>query len=51
MVSHSELGSDPPIGPDRELGCDKAGHLKCGLWEDTPTFVDGPPSLGSAYHC
>ena len=22
MVLHSELGSDPPIGPDRESGCD-----------------------------
>ena len=23
MVSHPELGSDPPIGSDRESGCDK----------------------------
>ena len=23
MVSHPELGSDPPIGLDRESGCDK----------------------------
>ena len=23
MVSHSELSSDPPIGPYRESGCDK----------------------------
>ena len=23
MVSHPELCSDPPIGSDRELGCDK----------------------------
>ena len=23
LVSHSELGSDPPIGSDRESGCDK----------------------------
>ena len=23
MVSHPELGLDPPIGSDRELGCDK----------------------------
>ena len=23
MVSHPELGSDPPIGSDREPGCDK----------------------------
>ena len=22
MVSHPELGSDPPIGSDRESGCD-----------------------------
>ena len=22
MVLHSELGLDPPIGPDRESGCD-----------------------------
>ena len=22
MVSHPELGSDPPIGLDREMGCD-----------------------------
>ena len=22
IVSHSELGSDSPIGPDRESGCD-----------------------------
>ena len=22
MVSHPELGSDPPIGLDRESGCD-----------------------------
>ena len=25
MVSHPELGSDPPIGSDRESGCDKYG--------------------------
>ena len=24
MVSHPELGSDPPIGSDRESGCDRA---------------------------
>ena len=24
MVSHPELGSDPPIGSDRESGCDMA---------------------------
>ena len=23
MFSHPELGSDPPIGSDRESGCDK----------------------------
>ena len=23
MVSHPELGSDPPIGSDQESGCDK----------------------------
>ena len=23
MVSHPELGSDPPIGSDRESGCEK----------------------------
>ena len=23
MVSHPELGSDPPIGPDRDSGCDR----------------------------
>ena len=23
MLSHLELGSDPPIGSDRESGCDK----------------------------
>ena len=23
MVSHPELGSDPPIGSDRESGCDR----------------------------
>ena len=23
MVSHPKLGSDPPIGSDRESGCDK----------------------------
>ena len=23
MVSHPELGSDPPIGSNRESGCDK----------------------------
>ena len=23
MVLHPELGSDPPIGSDRESGCDK----------------------------
>ena len=23
MVSHPELGSDPPIGSDRVSGCDK----------------------------
>ena len=25
MVSHPELGSDPPIGSDRESGCDIIG--------------------------
>ena len=24
MVSHPELGSDPPIGSDRESGCDNS---------------------------
>ena len=24
MVSHPELNSDPPIGSDRESGCDKS---------------------------
>ena len=25
MVSHPELSSDPPIGSDRESGCDSTG--------------------------
>ena len=31
MFSHPELGSDPPIGLDRESGCDKY-HDK--IWEE-----------------
>ena len=27
MVSHSELGSDPPIESDRELECDRCLHF------------------------
>ena len=27
MVSHPELGSNPPIGSDRESGCDRVGHI------------------------
>ena len=27
MVSHPELGSNPPIGLDRESGCDKTSGL------------------------
>ena len=26
MVLHPELGSDPPIGSDRESGCDNHSH-------------------------
>ena len=26
MVSHPKLGSDPPIGSDRESGCDSFGN-------------------------
>ena len=30
IVSHLELGSDPPIGSDRELGCDNSrSHKRC----------------------
>ena len=28
MFSHLELGSDPPIGLDRESGCDIFSRLK-----------------------
>ena len=27
MVSHPETGSDPPIGSDRESGCDTAHSI------------------------
>ena len=27
MVSHPELGSDPPIGSDRESGCDNIHNV------------------------
>ena len=31
MVSHPELGLDPPIGSDWESGCDTFSEL--GMWE------------------
>ena len=34
MVSHPELGSDPPIGSDRGSGCDSIG---------VPVHVEGVP--------
>ena len=27
MVSHPETGSDPPIGSNRETGCDRSSML------------------------
>ena len=35
MVSHSETGSDPPIGSDLESGCDISHHkiIKCVSFE------------------
>ena len=32
MVSHPELSSDPPIGSDRESGCDKHCEIE---WSKT----------------
>ena len=33
MVSHPELGSDRPIGSDRESGCDT---LPLGVFQNSP---------------
>ena len=32
MVSHPELGSYPPIGSDRESGCDTWAPPTCNCW-------------------
>ena len=32
MVSHPELGSDPPIGSDRESGCDTCDVTKVSYY-------------------
>ena len=36
MVLHPELGSDPPIGSDRESGCDMRYDER--IWEVFPAF-------------
>ena len=41
MVSHPELGSDPPIGSDRESGCDKCRDSHCAR----PSRITCLPSL------
>ena len=33
MVSHPELGSDPPIGLGRESGCDTSSYIKVEFLE------------------
>ena len=37
MVSHPELGSDPPIGSDRESGCDIFCLSVVSLYIEVPT--------------
>ena len=44
MFSHPELGSDPPIGLDREPGCDNTFYN--GLRDATRTVIDA--STGGA---
>ena len=44
MVSHPELGSDPPIGSDRESGCD----TPCDFDDDSDSL---PSTSFSQYLC
>ena len=35
MVSHPELSSDPPIGSDRESGCDRTALIQGSKGEES----------------
>ena len=51
MFSHPELGSNPPIGSDRETGCDiKDVSRSPRRPESVSSSASRPPGQGPAHH-
>ena len=49
MVSHPELGSDPPIGSDRESGCDTSDRRCYGYSPADSSSIAKSSVTGCSY--